>query len=76
MKSLHFVAFLLLIVGGLNWLLIGVFSLDVVQWLLGGLGDIVPRIVYVLVGLAAVYELLTHKRTCRECSASPSSSTM
>ena len=70
MKSLHVVAFLLLIVGGLNWLLVGLVNVDAVQWLLGGLGDIVPRIVYILVGLAAIYELFKHKKNCRECSIS------
>lgn len=47
---------LLLIVGGLNWLLFGLFGWDVGQ-LFGGMDALVSRVVYVLVGLAALYEL-------------------
>jgi len=69
MKALHLVAFILLIVGGLNWLLIGVIDLNLVEWLLGSLGDVVVRAVYVLVGLSAILELVSHKKSCKNCSA-------
>lgn len=59
-KTLHMVAFVLLIIGGLNWLLLGVFQWEIGA-LFGGPGEIIPRIIYVLVGLAAIYELATHK---------------
>ncbi len=53
---------LLLIVGGLNWGLVGIFKFDLVAWICGGLDfgqtNAVSRIIYVLVGLAAVYELV------------------
>lgn len=67
MKALHIIAWVLVIVGGLNWLLVGLFNLNVVAYL----GDVLARIVYVLVGLAALYELFTHKKTCKACSSSP-----
>lgn len=67
MKSLHMVAFILLIVGGLNWLLLGVFQWEI-GMLFGGMGALVSRAIYVLVGLAAIYELVTHKGTCRVCN--------
>lgn len=68
MKGLHITAWILVIIGGLNWLLIGVFD-----W---GIGDILgsglSRIVYILVGLSALYELFTHKKNCKECVAGQS----
>lgn len=66
MKALHMIAWILVIVGGLNWLLIGLFKLDVVMYL----GPMLARIVYILVGLSALYELFTHKSTCKLCSTS------
>ena len=56
MKNLNTVAYWLIIVGALNWGLIGIFKWDLVANLLGG-GDmlaVIPRIVYTLVGLAAL----------------------
>ena len=53
---------LLIIVGGLNWGLIGLFKFDLVAWICGGLDfgqtNAASRIIYILVGLAAVYELV------------------
>ncbi|PIR87877.1 MAG: DUF378 domain-containing protein [Candidatus Harrisonbacteria bacterium CG10_big_fil_rev_8_21_14_0_10_45_28] len=63
---MHFVAFLLLIVGGLNWLLVGIFGWDISS-VLGGMESWPSRIIYILVGLAAVYELLTHRKSCIPC---------
>ena len=63
---MHKIAWLLLIIGGLNWLLFGVFQAELGSWL-GGMDSIVWRIVYILVGLAALYELFTHKGSCKEC---------
>ena len=59
------VAFILVIVGGLNWLLVGLINFDLVMWLfvdILGMG-ILAKIVYILVGLAALYELMTHKKS-------------
>lgn len=64
---MHMVAFLLLIVGGLNWLLVGLLSFDLVEAILGS-GTLLARIVYILVGLSAVYIMVTHKKDCRVCS--------
>jgi uncharacterized membrane protein YuzA (DUF378 family) len=47
-------ALLLLVIGGLNWGLIGLFNLDLVAAIFGPLSTF-ARIVYVLVGLSAVY---------------------
>lgn len=66
MKGLHIVTFLLLIVGGLNWLLVGAFDFDLVATIFGEMSAI-SRVVYVLVGLSAIFELATHKKSCLMC---------
>ncbi len=48
------VAFVLLIVGGLNWGLVGLFQFDLVAAIFG-VGSLISNIVYILVGLSAVY---------------------
>jgi uncharacterized membrane protein YuzA (DUF378 family) len=58
--------FFLLVIGGLNWLLYGLLSTDVGSWL-GGMDTPLARIIYILVGLAAIYELVSHKRCCKMC---------
>ena len=67
MKNLHALAFILVIIGGLNWGLT-TFELNVISLLLGSY-PIAETIVYVLVGLSAVYLIFTHKRDCKTCSA-------
>lgn len=67
----HKIAFILLIVGGLNWLLVGLFAWDVGE-IFGGQMATISRIVYVLVGLSALYELFSHKKTCKACDSMPS----
>ncbi len=65
MKGLHVVAFILLIIGGLNWLLYGInMDWNLVAKLPGG----VAQVIYILVGLAAVVEIFTHKSTCKACT--------
>ena len=61
------VAWVLLVIGGLNW------GLDALGWnlvnaLLGSWPSLV-KLVYILVGLSALLELFTHKKNCRQCSA-------
>lgn len=65
---MHMISFILLIIGGLNWLLVGVAGWDVGQ-LFGGMEAIVSRVIYILVGLAAIYEVVTHRSNCKECEA-------
>jgi len=68
MKELHMVTFILLVVGGLNWLLVGLFGWDIGQWF-GGMDAGVSRLIYVLVGLSAIMEVATHKKTCKMCDS-------
>lgn len=65
---MHKVSFLLLIVGGLNWLLVGLFNWDVGA-LLGGMEATASRVIYILVGLSALYEIFTHKGRCKNCDS-------
>lgn len=48
------IALILVIIGAINWLLIGIFAFDLVSFLLGGM-TIVSRVVYGLVGLAGLW---------------------
>jgi len=57
MKTLDVIAAILVIVGGLNWGLVGIFSVDLVKAIFGDMTAL-ARIVYILVGLAALYELI------------------
>lgn len=57
MRALNIVAQILLIIGGLNWGLVGLFQLDLVAELFGGQTAPIARLIYVLVGLAAIYGL-------------------
>ncbi|OYX43451.1 DUF378 domain-containing protein [Candidatus Saccharibacteria bacterium 32-49-12] len=63
MRAVNIVALVLLVIGGLNWGLVGLFEYDLVAALFGDM-SVLSRIVYVLVGLAALYELL-HMLTAR-----------
>ncbi len=63
------VAFILLVIGGLNWLLVGLFNWNLVTVVLGT--GTIANIVYILVGLSAIYEVATHKAMCKMCGAQP-----
>lgn len=49
------IALILIIIGGLNWGLVGIFGFDLVAWLFGGSEEILSRIVYTLVGIASAW---------------------
>jgi uncharacterized protein len=68
MKIVHMITFILLAVGGLNWGLVGAFDFNLVTKLLGT--GMFTNVVYILVGLSAVFELVTHKQNCKMCSSS------
>ncbi len=56
MKVLYYIALTLVIIGALNWLLIGLFSFDLVATLFGNM-SVFSRIVYVLVGIAGIISI-------------------
>ncbi|MEE1057718.1 MAG: DUF378 domain-containing protein [Acutalibacteraceae bacterium] len=49
------IALTLLVIGGINWGSIGIFQFDIVAWICGGQTGMISRIVYTLVGLAALW---------------------
>lgn len=63
---LHYVTFILLVIGGINWLLQGAFGWEIGN-LFGGMDATFSRLIYVLVGISAVYEIFTHKSNCKKC---------
>ena len=75
-KSLHMVSWILIIVGALNWGLVGLGTFLGGDWnlvyLLLGAWPPVESLVYVLVGLSAVYEIVTHKSNCKMCGTGSS----
>jgi len=58
MSAIDYIAMALLIIGGLNWAMVGLFDVDMVATLFGP-GTALTRIVYVVVGLAALYSIYT-----------------
>lgn len=74
MMSIHKVAWILIIIGGLNWLLVGLGGFMGGNWnlvnLILGSWPMLEWLVYILVGAAAVYEIVTHRKNCKECSVS------
>lgn len=65
MKTLNAVTQILLIVGGLNWGLVGLFNFDLVAALFGNMSTL-SRIVYTLVGISAVYQIFNFKAVVGE----------
>lgn len=65
MKTLNMLTLVLLIVGGLNWGLVGIAQFDLVAALFGGQDAPLARIVYTLVGLSAVWQILPMARAAR-----------
>jgi uncharacterized protein len=53
MRTLYWIALILLVVGGLNWLLVGLFDFDLVAAIFGDMSA-PSRFVYVIVGLSAI----------------------
>lgn len=58
MSAVDYIAMALLIIGGLNWAMVGLFDVDVVARLFGP-GSPATRIVYIVVGIAALYSIYT-----------------
>ena len=60
MKSLDVLIAVILVVGGLNWGLVGLFGFDLVGSIFGNM-SLFSRVVYGLVGIAAIYQALQWK---------------
>jgi len=62
------IAFILLVIGGINWGLVGAFDYNLVGKIFGD-GSSISTVIYVLVGLSAIFEVVTHKGNCRRCGS-------
>lgn len=60
MKTIDVVAFGLLLIGGLNWGLVGIFGFDLVGAIFGRM-SFLSRLIYAFVGVAAIYEIAQWK---------------
>ena len=49
------ISLLLVIVGAVNWLLVGIFQFDIVAWLFGGQAALLSRIIYSVIGIAGLW---------------------
>ena len=56
MKVLYYIALTLVIIGAINWLLIGLFNFDLVATIFGAM-PVMSRIIYVLVGIAGLISI-------------------
>jgi len=66
MKTLNIVAAILLIIGGLNWGLVGLFDFNVVNFVFGHF-PVVERLIYDVVGLAAIYAIYVFSQWKKCC---------
>ncbi len=62
MKTVNIITLLLIIIGGLNWGLVGLADLDLVAALSGGRQATAAKLVYLLVGISAVWQLIPFVR--------------
>lgn len=65
MGWMHVVAFTLVVVGALNWGLVGLMNFNLVEMLFGATS--LTQLVYVLVGVSGLYLAFTHKNDCKTC---------
>ena len=74
MKALHMIAFILVVIGGLNWGLIGIGGFLGSDWnvvhMILGFSPALEWLVYILVGHSAIWLIVKHKAECRMCSVS------
>ncbi len=70
MKALNILTLTLVIVGGVNWGLVGLFQFDLVAAIFGGQGAALARIVYFLVGVSALWQLVPLAAAFRGAEAS------
>ncbi|MFW5804476.1 MAG: DUF378 domain-containing protein [bacterium] len=69
LNTLDWIALVLVVVGALNWGLVGLFQLDLVATLFNGQTSVISRIVYTLVGLSAVYVAIISPYLSKEQSS-------
>jgi hypothetical protein len=66
MKSAHVISLVLVVIGAINWGLVGLFQFDLVAALFGGQEAVLSRIVYTLVGIAGIVIAVTGSALLRD----------
>lgn len=61
-KPFDWTALTIVIIGAVNWGLVGFFQFDIIAGLFGGMGSLISRILYALVGIAGLYTLTFYNR--------------
>jgi len=72
MKTIDILAAVLVVVGAINWGLVGLFSFDLVATIFGDM-SVISRLVYVVVGIAGAFQVFQWKAIQRRWSAAPAS---
>jgi uncharacterized membrane protein YuzA (DUF378 family) len=72
-NAVDWIAFVLVFIGGVNWGLIGFFNFNLVGTLFG-YTSVLSRVIYAVVGLAALYQLLSISKCCAKNSCSTGNS--
>ena len=65
MKLINNIALTLVIIGALNWLLVGLFEFNLVDAIFGSLSAL-TRIIYIIVGIAGVWCIALYSKTCHD----------
>lgn len=68
MKVIHYIALILVIIGALNWGLVGFFKFDLVAAIFGGSAAPISRVIYALVGLAGLWSFSFFKMLSNYCN--------
>lgn len=68
MKALNLITLILVIIGGINWGLVGLFNLNLVEMIFG-FAPMLTRIIYILVGLSALWQIMPLTQSAQHASA-------
>lgn len=71
MKVLRFIVMLLMVIGSLNWGLVGFFQYDLIADIFGGMSSTVARVLYALIGLAGLFGIKGLVKCCCGCNCGP-----
>ncbi len=71
MKTIDVIAAILVVIGGLNWGLVGLFGFDLVATIFGEM-SVLARVIYILVGISAVYQAVSWKAIQNRWQGAPS----
>lgn len=67
MKAVKCIALLLVVIGAINWGLVGAFEFNLVEFLFDRFGHMVCRVIYAVVGLAGLYLAAKYCFCCKSC---------